>query len=226
MIIYVSTLKPSHGSFITRSFRAASATNYQVKKAICTVWERSLSFPTLSSPHTHMQKENAHKHLEHYAKAPAAGNTSPTGWQEGEGAERWWCGIVERRMNRMDRWERQSAQQAQWHEGELCSDLLCFHIWCIFHYFTILGWFLTGVLQTWWSLKVFQPLLSTFFFFLNKGLFLCAHFKKSFHFFTLACFVPILASSPEIYLLHLFKSGTFSFFILNSVVKIDIYKNS
>lgn len=28
--------------------------------------------------------KNAHKHLAHYAKAPAAGNTSPTGWQEGE----------------------------------------------------------------------------------------------------------------------------------------------
>lgn len=27
---------------------------------------------------------NVHKHPAHYAKAPAAGNTSPTGWQEGE----------------------------------------------------------------------------------------------------------------------------------------------
>lgn len=28
--------------------------------------------------------KNAHKHPAHYAKTPAAGNTSPTGWQEGE----------------------------------------------------------------------------------------------------------------------------------------------
>lgn len=28
--------------------------------------------------------KNVHKHPTHYAKAPAAGNTSPTGWQEGE----------------------------------------------------------------------------------------------------------------------------------------------
>lgn len=30
------------------------------------------------------EKKNAHKHPAHYAKAPAAGNTSQTGWQEGE----------------------------------------------------------------------------------------------------------------------------------------------
>lgn len=30
------------------------------------------------------KKKNAHKHPAHYAKAPAAGNTSQTGWQEGE----------------------------------------------------------------------------------------------------------------------------------------------
>lgn len=28
--------------------------------------------------------KNVHKHPAYYAKAPAAGNTSQTGWQEGE----------------------------------------------------------------------------------------------------------------------------------------------
>lgn len=31
--------------------------------------------------------KNANKHLAHYAKGPAAGNTSPTGWREREERE-------------------------------------------------------------------------------------------------------------------------------------------
>lgn len=60
--------------------------------------ENSLrSFPhslslCLSDTHTQTQREmkNAHKHPAHYAKAPAAGNTSPTGWQEGEERKSGW----------------------------------------------------------------------------------------------------------------------------------------
>lgn len=90
MIIYASVLKSSHGSFITGSFRVSSATNYGVKKAIYTIREQPPFFPTFSLrvflTHTHTRRtmKNAHKHPAHYAKAPAAGNTSPTGWQEGE----------------------------------------------------------------------------------------------------------------------------------------------
>lgn len=54
--------------------------------------ENSLhSFPhSLSLTHwvthvrAHREMKNVHKHPAHYAKAPAAGYTSPTGWQEGE----------------------------------------------------------------------------------------------------------------------------------------------
>jgi len=120
MIIYATMLKSSHESFITSSFRVSSATNYRVKKAICTIGAQSPFFLTISSPchsdiHTHTHpftdiETNAHKHLTHYAKAPAAGNTFPTGWQEGEernsgqlggggdgGEESWMDGWVERR---------------------------------------------------------------------------------------------------------------------------------
>ena len=76
-------------------------------------FSQSLLRVTLTYTHTHPFTDietNAHKHLTHYAKAPAAGNTFPTGWQEGEernsgqlggggdgGEESWMDGWVERR---------------------------------------------------------------------------------------------------------------------------------
>lgn len=88
------------GASSTGSFRVSAATNYRVKKAICTIREQPPFFPTFSTPclpdtHTHRK---AHKHLAHYAKTPAAGNTSHRRLAGGRGEKYWWSRAADHGM--------------------------------------------------------------------------------------------------------------------------------